>query len=154
MDKARVNAGDMSGSGSAVLSKSGNPAAGSGVLRFRYGGGAPGWRMGFGSSNERGGLSIGGTPLDEEVIEDTVGREVAAEDVNEKDELESDGGDGSIVAKVEEDDAGLLDGVVKEKTKRKSKKGPAKKAKDEGEDGPPSARKRKRMSSMIILAYR
>ncbi|WRT64602.1 uncharacterized protein IL334_001535 [Kwoniella shivajii] len=97
---------------------------------------APGWRVGFDSSNERGG------PEEEAVADSPLSRNSASERNSssrqvseEKDELESENGENRGTG------SPLING--NDRNKRKVTRSVAKKVKEEVDDGPPSAKKRK-----------
>jgi hypothetical protein len=138
--------------------KEGTPAAAStsntGMLGYRYGDRAPsrpGWNLYAGHSNERG------ADVPDEVIEDeeVIDAEMEVDESAEKDQLPSDGED-TAAAKVEEDHLDpSLRSTEKEGVKRKSRKAPVKKPKEET-GATPRRRKRKfryddGRSSLILL---
>ncbi|WWC86718.1 uncharacterized protein L201_001596 [Kwoniella dendrophila CBS 6074] len=97
---------------------------------------APGWRVGFDSSNERGG------PNPDAAADSPLSRgsmsSYSRQGSEERDELESENGDHGASEGI---DSPSLNG--NDRNKRKVTRSTARKVKEEIDDGPPSAKKRK-----------
>nr|XP_019008301.1 uncharacterized protein I206_06857 [Kwoniella pini CBS 10737]OCF47082.1 hypothetical protein I206_06857 [Kwoniella pini CBS 10737] len=100
---------------------------------------APGWRVGFDSSNERGGVdedAVADSPLSRGSLSERNSGSTSRQPSEERDELESENGERTN----EGIDSPNPNG---DKSKRKLTRSTARKIKEEYDDGPPSAKKRK-----------